>query len=300
MAINDKLIAIKRLGMADLSQLTWTLGANDVWTSSAISDCKAADDPYVPANFLAEKYGNRKGYFQVYEEGDIAIDQDMKVLVKNGSTTESPTGRIIYELDTYKEYEMDTLPRGAFEWYGVKNGAEVRIETLPCYVSGQGTDTLVVDAMYGENISIILRVRSDNGSLSPDKSFRMIAWRIPDVDTNVLSKNGGAVRSNSTTMTFGTIQNVLGTVLSDEKKRENMRFNWKTRKSTVTQVVDRGWGQELTLHAQELFNVKGSGGAALANVSVYPEVYVLGAYEEVMDNGEVVTDSGETLFDRTL
>ena len=197
--------------------------------------------------------------------------------------------------------ENDVTDTTYFVWYAIDNTNEVLIETMPWYVSGQNTDTLVVDAMYGEKICVVLRAKENAQAASnyPDKVYRNIEWRIPDIDTNVLSKNGGAVRSNTVEMTFETVVNVYRDILSDAMKQEHLHFNWKTRRNTSSTEVDMGWGQKMTFPASALRNTIGAT-SSLASTLVFPYVYLLGAYEKVTEDGVVVTEDGNTVFDRPV
>ena len=188
-----------------------------------------------------------------------------------------------------------------FVWYAIDSTAEVLVETMPWYVSGQNTSTLVVDAMYGEDIRVVLRAKESSSatSLYPTKVFRTIHWRIPDVDTNVKSNNGGAVRSNTVSMAFETICNVRHSILSDAQKAEHLHFNWKIRKNTTSTETDMGWGQNMTMDASALRNTIGST-SSLASTLVFPYVYLLGAYEIVTEDGAAVTEDGVTVFDRPV
>lgn len=188
-----------------------------------------------------------------------------------------------------------------FVWYAVDETAEVLVETMPWYVSGQNTDTLVVDAMYGEDIRVVLRAKESASAttLYPPKVFSTIHWRIPDVDTHVKSNNGGAVRSDTVSMTFETICNIRHAILTDAQKAEHLHFNWKIRKNTTSTETDMGWGQRMTMAASALRNTIGST-SSLASTLVFPYVYLLGAYEKVTEDGVVVTEDGETVYDRPV
>lgn len=188
-----------------------------------------------------------------------------------------------------------------FVWYAVDGTAEVLVETMPWYVSGQNTKTLVVDAMYGEDIRIVLRAKENAAAttLYPDKVYHTIHWRIPDLDTHVKSNNGSAVRSNTVSMSFETICNMRHSVLSDAMKAEHLHFNWKIRKNTTSTETDMGWGQKMTFAASALRNTIGST-SSLASTLVFPYVYLLGAYEKVTEDGVVVTEDGATVFDRPV
>lgn len=188
-----------------------------------------------------------------------------------------------------------------FVWYAVDETVEVLADTMPWYVSGQNTDTLVVDAMYGEDIRVVLRAK-ENASAStlyPSKITRTIHWRIPDVDTHVKSNNGGAVRSDTISMTFETICNIRHAILTDAQKAEHLHFNWKIRKNTTSTETDMGWGQRMTMAASALRNTIGST-SSLASTLVFPYVCLLGAYEKVTEDGVVVTEDGKTVYDRPV
>lgn len=208
---------------------------------------------------------------------------------------------LYYELQTPQEYIIENMPRGSFEWYGVDGGTEVLANTLPWYKSGQHTNILTVDAMYGEEIRVVLRAKVSEGSdrLYPSKVYRSIVWKIPDVDTNTYSENGGAVRSSTVSMDFDTIMNIKGAVLSDEVKSDNLRLNWKVRKSNSSTEVDFGWGQRKTILAEDLRNTIGVS-SSLASTLVLPYVYLLGANEKVTDSNDVVTDDGQPVYDRPV
>lgn len=188
-----------------------------------------------------------------------------------------------------------------FVWYAINGTTEVLAETMPWYVSGQNTDTLTVDAMYGEEIRVVLRAKENAqaATLYPDKAYRTITWVIPDVDTNVISENGGAVRADTYKMAFSTVVNVRHQILSDEKKHAHLRFNWKYRKSNSSTEYDAGWGENIEILASQLRNVYGSG-ATLASTVVYPYVYVLGAYDVITHDGATVTHDGETVYERSI
>lgn len=223
-----------------------------------------------------------------YESGD---ESDTSVITDGSTTT-------FYALSATETYVLD--PVTDFVWYGIKNGQEVLADTLPWYVSGQGTDNLVVDAMYGENINVVLRCKMMDGeTLSPSKAYATLSWCTPDIDPFVQSHNGGAVRGDTEEMTFDTIVNVNGDVLTDALKQKHLAFNWKIRKNNTSTEIDKGWGQRITIDASDLRNVKGSG-STLASTLVNNEVYLKGAYEEVTDGGEVVTYNGEKVYDRPV
>ena len=253
------------------------------------------DEIYVEDNAL--KAVKRIG-LRDYESADSGNDS----IITDGITT-------CYELETPQEYVLDpTVDARYFEWYGVKNGAEVKIDTLPCYVSGQGTDTLTIDAMFGENIPVVLRAKRYpwSDSLYPSKAYRNMTWRIPNIDAIVTSDRGQAVHSdNDGGYEFDTIINIKKAILDEETKNKHLRFKWWMRNTRNNQAVETsvGWGSQVGIGVEDLRNVRGANNS-LASTPVYNEVMLLGAYEEVSYTSgnatEYVTYNGVQLFGRTL
>lgn len=213
-----------------------------------------------------------------YESGD---ESDTSVITDGRTTT-------FYALTTPQTYILDPIQNPfIYKWFGIDaNNNEVLAETQPWYVSGQDTNKLKVDAMWGEKINVVLRAMMPTGVLSPSKAYASLSWRIPDVDVTVVSYNGSAVRSDTETMTFGTIVNVKGRSLEDSVKAANLRFKWVYRKNTTTQETVAGWSQgesdQITIQASNLRNTRPQN-SSLASALVFPYVYCLGAW---------TTDSG--------
>ena len=179
------------------------------------------------------------------------------------------------------------------EWYLMdeENNTETLAEEFPCYVSGQGTDTLTLDAMFGDNITVVARVRdTEQSGLHPCKAYRTMYWKIPQIDATAYSENGAAVRNSTESMTFNTIMNIRHSVLSDEQK-ENFVFHWKMRVMGQTEVTDLGYGTTVTVDGGTL--ASGS-----SSVLVWPEVYLLGVKSSVMLGDDTVVYNGNTLISR--
>lgn len=191
--------------------------------------------------------------------------------------------------------------RGQFVWYGVNSsGTEVLIDTLPCYVSGQNTSTLKIDAKYGNNIPIILRIKENlpNAPILPPKAFANVTWQIPPLKGIVQCDNGSFVRTgNDTPYTFKPIVNTNRGLIEENKAKENLLFAWFMRNATprvdgssVTQDDSKsikflGWGYETCVSAKDLIYTYGSKNASKL---VYNEIYLLDAFEQVTYNGDLV------------
>jgi hypothetical protein len=75
-------------------------------------------------------------------------------------------------------------------------------------------------------------------------------------------------------------------------KQANILFNYKYRISSSSTYQDMGWGQEITVDSDTLKQT------STYSSPVHSEVYMLGAYDYVTDDGEVVTDDNEEVYDR--
>lgn len=207
-------------------------------------------------------------------------------------------------------YEQgETEPRGQFVWYGVNgSGTEVLINTLPWYVSGQNTSTLVVDALYSENIQIVLRIKrhaADTDPLPP-KQYANITWKIFPLDCIVVCENGNIIRKNDDTqLVFHTIVNSNSTEINEEKCKQHLIFNWKRRRATPRAsasqsqvqdtVVDAGFGYKVAIPSYLLVNTTTNSNASSL---VYNEVYLRGAYEVVTSNNENITYNNQVVYAR--
>lgn len=195
----------------------------------------------------------------------------------------------------------------SIRWYALDktNGGEIPIEQttlvdgvnvplFPCYVSGYNSATLILDAMYAEDITIVARVVKTTSPLVlyPCKALSSLRWINIPMDIIVSSNNSGGVRSDTEEMDFDVIANTQGLTLSDAQKQEHLLFNWKRRNQANNSVIDEGCGQTLVLQEDKLRQFNSS--------LVYVEAYFMGANETVTDNNEAVTDGGEVVYDRNV
>ena len=114
---------LRRIKEINLSDLSWNLVNNDKYQywSYSVNDGKEASSYNTIANILAEKYMASSWYNTVrLNSATNAIAYGFndnntsakKVAVHNGSTTESPTGKFLYELVTpvFEPFADQTLP----------------------------------------------------------------------------------------------------------------------------------------------------------------------------------------------
>lgn len=200
-----------------------------------------------------------------------------------------------------KGKNVDVTSSYYIEWYGKLNGSktEVLINTLLCYTQatqesgkGQGTDTIKLDAMFAEHIDIVCRVRrTSTSAILPAVAYCAILWEFPKLDPYTVCKNGRGVNSNARDLTFETIINYKGGVVTDEQKIALFLLNYKRRISSSSEYVDMGWGLTVTENSNNLRQT------TTYSTPVMTDVYMLGAYEEVTDDDEVVTDDGDVVYD---
>jgi hypothetical protein len=188
-----------------------------------------------------------------------------------------------------------------FLWYSVDDeNNEVLINTLPYYVSGQNTNTIVLDAMYGKNIPIILRLKlhSTDATYIPKKVSCNLTWETPPLKGVVKSNMGSMVNTMVRTFEFDTIVNTNSGVVSEKKAKEHLRFHW--RKYVVgsgLQPTSLGVAYRISIPASELVtaNAQQNGSVVIDN-----EIYMLDEYKQVEDdNGNTITYGGENVFART-
>lgn len=211
----------------------------------------------------------------------------------------------------YEEGEVEGSERGEFEWYGVNDsGEELKVESFPYYVSGQGTDTLEVDAMYSENLQVVLRIKrhADDTKPLPPKANAIIAWSIPPIQGTIVSENGNALRGTSEKFSFYTIVSTNTGVVSEEKIKDNLRFQWKKRPATAKKTgatvspstetfVNLGWGERIEIKADDMMSFGGTRKSSSAMIT--NDIYLLGAYANLQYNGEDITLNDEKIYERT-
>ncbi|SFO61826.1 hypothetical protein [Prevotella sp. tf2-5] len=185
-----------------------------------------------------------------------------------------------------------------FVWYIRENGTEVLAESHPCYVSGQNTQTLTVDVMYSEYITVVCRGKQSSTStvFFPSQAVSGVSWEIPNVDAITRPLNGTTVDSVNRQIFFDTILNMKRgnkiSILDDDTKRAHFLFNWKRRKANSSVKTDCGWGSEIRIPSSDMLDYNKIGS------QVFADVYLKGAYEALTQNGAVVTQNGETVYER--
>ena len=188
-------------------------------------------------------------------------------------------------------YGEEVLTSGIyFEWYAVDltlNTPEQKIDTenvsgevwFPCYVSGQGTDTLVINPMFADNLTIICRMRrTTDQALKPCRDTITFAWKIPDISAEPYTKQGSSVRDSSPDKVFGIIYNAkdYGT-LTDAMADIHFRVKWYKRVPNGA-YSELGMGREILVSANELKD------STVMSKNIMQETYLLSQYKACIEN----------------
>lgn len=192
-------------------------------------------------------------------------------------------------------YEGKPVEGLYYEWYveDFGNGtAKRKADAYAGYVEGQGTDTLTVDAMYSEEVRISCKLKdSAEAEAFPGESSSTIVWRTPKMDVQVYSEGGSGVNGKERILTFKPIVNLRGETLTEEQMAKHLIFNFKKRHSLSQTETSMGWGLMVQASSEELKQTKGS-------TLVLADVYLKGAFEDVIHNGEEITHNGEIVLTR--
>jgi hypothetical protein len=206
----------------------------------------------------------------------------------------------------YVSGEEEGEERGKFVWYGLdKNGEEKPIEQLPYYISGQGTDKMSINPMYVEQTTIFLQIRriKYGNKLLPPKVSVNFSWSTSPLSGTIVSKNGNSVRDKNGSFVFYTIVNSNHGQIPEDKIKEHLIFEWRTRAANLSVNSDGdtvsvvGYGHEIEIDKKKLYATSSEYNLS---TTVDNAIYLLGAYEEITQYGEEVTAGGEKVFGRSI
>lgn len=172
---------------------------------------------------------------------------------------------------------------------------------FPCYVSGQGTPQLTVNAMYADQITIIARIINTNtNQLYPVKEIRSLVWDNnikADVTTEAI--DGGAIKQDTVSKTFRNIVTMRNRTLDEQVVNQNFLQTWKFRPASRTSaggstptdaVTTLGTGPQMELAGQKIHAQESS--------LVYSELELMGAYKVVKQGSAVVVQDNKVVICR--
>lgn len=172
---------------------------------------------------------------------------------------------------------------------------------FPCYVSGQGTPQLTVNAMYADQITIIARIINTNtNQLYPVKEIRSLVWDNnikADVTTEAI--DGGAIKQDTVSKTFRNIVTMRNRTLDEQVVNQNFLQTWKFRPASRTSaggstptdaVTTLGTGPQMELAGQKIHAQESS--------LVYSELELMGAFKIVKQGSAVVVQDNKVVICR--
>ncbi|MBR6195710.1 MAG: hypothetical protein IKQ58_09610 [Prevotella sp.] len=185
--------------------------------------------------------------------------------------------------------QTDVSSSTGFFWYASDAGGDTLLNAQdhPFYVSGQGTDTLVVDAELCDRQKIKVMIATNTTAAAPDlpcTDMREIVWKWPDMEAMPYSMNGSAVGAGEDSKIFGAVVQADGLDVPEAKCLEYCRLRWFSHPMNGTEKTDRGWGTDIIIPASELRRND------TVNTEVYPDLYLLGPLEVLTDDGGSVLD----------
>lgn len=292
----------KSINAVDLGSLTWNL-SNGVFSASlqtaAKTDGGAVLAGYTQDQTLADdktistSNGNIRIKDAAYSSAaDFKAAMDGKVL--------------FYELAT-KTVQEDFLTAmrkvTGFFWY--LDGQLITKDTYG-YVSGQGMETLVLDADYIDKSVISVRIAvpvfTDDGVTMPTvpsegaSAQSTLVWEWEHIDVMPIALGGSSVHRYSSQKVFNSIARVNGEDATSTQ-RSHIRTVWYTHDTDkpYTNKTYYGSGESVTLPASAMFRT------GKVNVEVGLDLYLLGAWRETTNatTGNVSLVREETQISNT-
>lgn len=203
--------------------------------------------------------------------------------------------------------ELDLTGQGSpyrVRWYALGDGitsetliseteqaGSTAVAKFPCYVSGQGTPTLVVDALQTDSITLIARiVNTSTGKTYPEKCLRHLTWDTFKVEPTTEAIDGGAVKQDTLSKTFRNIVTMRNRTLDASLVNENFLQEWKFRNAASATVKSLGSGPTIEVQRDDLHAQQSS--------LAYAELSLLGGYKVVVSGGKVVVSGGRVVMSR--
>ena len=291
----------KAIGAVSLGSLEWSY-SNTVFSAS------------LPAAALTTGGALCQGYTQdqSLSAEDTISTSDGNIRVKDASYNNATAFKkavggifLFYELAT-KTVDMTFVEAmeliTSFFWYA--DGVLIPTDgSFPGYVSGQGGESLVVNADFLDGVDIMVRVGMPeitdnvNGTKTivmptapncPARATRRLSWEWPHIDALPIGSGGNRVDELVATRHFSAVIRADNVDVEAAKRAEYIRLNWLTHSTDQNFSVktDWGWGDEVVIPSASLIKT------GYAQVEVIPEPYTLGAYEVLTDsNGNVITEN---------
>ena len=185
--------------------------------------------------------------------------------------------------------DLDITQDSVVRWYAMtvegNDTTLTPIDTLPCYVSGQGTAQLTVDALYTSDITIVARAAENATAVDwPAQDTVRLAWSTQKLDGITYCDNGSAVRLTTGRMYFGLNLNMRHQIMPEARVKAHLVYKWRQRmaQSSVETVI--GWGPKIGRDGADLLN-----NTSPRTALVWPEIHLLSEYQRVVFTSGGVT-----------
>ena len=289
------------IGAVDLGSLTWTYSSS-VFSANLPSAAKTT------GSALAGGYTQNQS---LSANKTLSTSTNGKIRIKDSSYNtaaafkKAMTGRVLlYELATQTK-TMDFLDAVArmttFYWYC---NDELINDDMPGYVSGQGTNSLVLDMDYFDNDTLSVKlgipeftetegIKSATLPTSPNAPQRdsvLLAWDWGHLDALPIARGGSKVRERTQTKIFDAVVRREGVNVDDAKVDEYIRLNWRIHSTDAnySNTSDKGWGRSIEIDAADL---KKTG---VVSSEVYVDIYTLSPLGLLtMPDGSYVVDDND-------
>ena len=185
-----------------------------------------------------------------------------------------------FKAEVYNATERVSAGLFKFFWYVDGELAD----TKPCYVSGQNTDTLILDAEYADNVLVSVRIAVNSSATEPDHPARAdctLVWDWPRMSVTPYSISGESVKLPSHNMSFCTIVQAYGKDITEAKRNRYCKVKWYTQPTDTETRTDQGYGFEKTISGSTLFKTSG------VKVNVGAVLYAVGAKHSPEEEGEL-------------
>lgn len=187
--------------------------------------------------------------------------------------------------------DEDITSESYIRWYAVQETGQsttnVLINTLPCYVSGQGTSELVIDALYTPDLTIIAKAAPNSTATEwySQDTVRLV-WDVPKLDGITYSDNGSAVRLTTGRMYFGLNLNMRHQIVPEARIKEHLIYKWYQRMANQNESskIVIGWGHKIGRNGEDMLN-----NTSPRTALIWPEIHLLSEFQRV-----VFTSGGTT------
>lgn len=296
----------KSINAVDLGSLTWSKSGS-VFTASLPSTPKSTGGAAL-ADYTQD---------QSLEEDKTISTANSNIRVKDSDYSSAADfksamrGKVLfYELNskTVDESFVDAMRKmTGFFWY--LDDELITADTYG-YVSGQGMESLVLDADYidGATISVRLGIPTFTGTSGADSAVTMptspncntkaqsgLVWMWDNVSVMPLAIGGNHITQFSTDKHFDSVAKVNAKDLTDAKRTAYIKTRWFTHSTDATQAAKSfyGYGNTVTIPASGLRRT------GTTNVEVGTDIYLLGHKYPVTDpeTQEVTITRDEVLIE---